>query len=102
MSVRSRFSGHVVIQTLFALGALALILSFAYAALRGPFGVTRMLAAEEREIVLKQDLALLVTERERLENLTMRLSDQYLDLDLLDEQARETLGLIRPDEIIIR
>jgi cell division protein FtsB len=39
---------------------------------------------------------------ERMENLTHRLSDSYLDLDLLDQQARDVLGMIRADEIVIR
>ena len=34
-------------------------------------------------------------------NLTRRMSDDFLDLDLLDEQARVTLGFIRSDEIVI-
>ena len=34
-------------------------------------------------------------------NLTRRMSDEYLDLDLLDQQARDILGLARSDEIII-
>ena len=38
----------------------------------------------------------------RMENLTTRLSDNYLDLDLLDQQARDVLGMIRADEIVIR
>ena len=38
----------------------------------------------------------------QMENLTHRLSDSYLDLDLLDQQARDVLGLIRADEIVIR
>jgi cell division protein FtsB len=37
-----------------------------------------------------------------MENLTRRLSDQYLDLDLLDERARNVLGYIRSDEIVVR
>jgi cell division protein FtsB len=37
-----------------------------------------------------------------MKNLTHRLSDDYLDIDLLDERAREVLGLMRPDEVIIR
>jgi len=36
-----------------------------------------------------------------MENKTHRLSDNFLDLDLLDEQARKVLGMARPDEIII-
>ncbi len=35
-------------------------------------------------------------------NLTTRLSDHYLDLDLLDEQLRDVLGYVRADEIVIR
>ena len=37
-----------------------------------------------------------------MQNLTRRLSDDYLDLDLLDERAREVLGLLRADEILLR
>ena len=38
----------------------------------------------------------------KMANLTHRLSDDFLDLDLLDERAREVLGTVRPDEIVIR
>ena len=37
-----------------------------------------------------------------LQNKTRRLSDDYLDLDLLDQQARDILGLVRADEIVLR
>jgi cell division protein FtsB len=37
-----------------------------------------------------------------MQNLTHRLSDTYLDLDLLDQQARDVLGYMRSDEIAIR
>jgi cell division protein FtsB len=37
-----------------------------------------------------------------MRNLTLRLSDTFLDLDLLDEQARDVLGYLRADEIVIR
>jgi len=30
------------------------------------------------------------------------VSDTYLDLDLLDEQARDVLGMVRADELVIR
>jgi cell division protein FtsB len=36
-----------------------------------------------------------------MENMTQRMSDEYLDLDLLDEQARRVLGMVRSDEIVI-
>jgi cell division protein FtsB len=38
----------------------------------------------------------------KMRNLTLRMSDEYLDLDLLDEQARDILGQIRSDEVIIQ
>ncbi len=44
----------------------------------------------------------LQAEGDAMKNLTHRLSDEYLDIDLLDERAREVLGLMRPDEVIIR
>ena len=44
----------------------------------------------------------LQTELAQMVNLTHRLSDGYLDLDLLDEQARDVLGYLRADEIVIR
>jgi cell division protein FtsB len=52
-----------------------------------------MLAAERDKLAL--ELAILT-------NKTHRLSDDFLDIDLLDQQAREVLGLIRADEIVIR
>ena len=52
--------------------------------------------------MLRQTLDRLQTEIAASENLTRRLSDTYLDLDLLDQQARSVLGLLRPDETVIR
>ena len=46
--------------------------------------------------------ALLQLERAELENRVSRISDHNLDLDLLDERARLVLGLVRPDELIVR
>jgi cell division protein FtsB len=37
----------------------------------------------------------------RMENLTRRLSDEFLDLDLLDQQTRDMLGLVRMDEVVV-
>jgi cell division protein FtsB len=48
------------------------------------------------------ELAGLHAEIASLENLTRRMSDDYLDIDLLDQQSRDILGQIRADEIIIR
>ena len=58
-----------------------------------------MIAAEVQD--LKKQLGAVSTEVVKMENLTKRLSDSYLDLDLLDEQARAVLGALRADEIVI-
>jgi cell division protein FtsB len=83
-------------------GAFALGLYFTFAAVQGDYGLFRRaeINAEARD--LRAQLARVNANVARMENLTKRLSDEYLDLDLLDEQARSVLGLIRADEIVIR
>ncbi len=82
--------------------ATALGIYFTFAAVQGNYGLFRRveIQAEVREVA--RDLDLLKSEVAQMENLTLRLSDTFLDLDLLDEQARSTLGLLRADEIVIR
>ncbi|MDH3265098.1 MAG: septum formation initiator family protein [Paracoccaceae bacterium] len=75
---------------------------FTFAAVQGDYGLFRRLQIDAERSALEADLAQLEAEVAAMDNLTRRLSDQYLDLDLLDERAREVLGLIRPDEIVIR
>ena len=84
------------------LGMLMLGLYFTFAAVQGDYGVFKRAEVEAEGRALKAELATLQAEVARMENLTTRLSDTYLDLDLLDEQARDVLGLIRADEIVIR
>ena len=75
---------------------------FAFAAVQGPSGILRrvQLQAETQELVQQRDT--LQAEVDRMGNLTRRLSEDYLDIDLLDERARDVLGLVRADEAIIR
>lgn len=75
---------------------------FTFAAVQGEYGVFRQvqLSAEREALVAERDL--LAADLARMENLTRRLSDQWLDLDLLDERARDVLGYMRGDEIVIR
>ena len=75
---------------------------FAFAAVQGDYGLFHRAEIEAGEQQLRAQLAQLETQVERMENLTRRLSDGYLDLDLLDQQARDVLGLLRTDEIVIR
>ncbi|WP_295316769.1 septum formation initiator family protein [Roseobacter sp.] len=82
--------------------ALGLGTYFTFAAVQGDFGLFRRAEIDADAEVLRRQLAGVSAEVVRMENLTHRLSDDYLDLDLLDEQARRVLGRIRADEIVIR
>ncbi len=87
---------------IFCIGAILLGLYFTFAAVQGDYGVFRRseVLAEKRR--LDAELVLVQQDVAAMANLTHRLSDNYLDLDLLDQQARDVLGLIRADEIVIR
>jgi len=69
---------------------------------QGDFGVFKRAEIDAEARALTAELAALQADVDRMENLTRRLSDTYLDLDLLDEQARDVLGMVRADEIVIR
>ena len=85
------------------LGVMVLLgLYFTFAAVQGNYGVFRRAEVLGEARQLRQEMEVLKAEVARMENLTRRLSDDYLDLDLLDQQARDVLGLIRSDEIVIR
>jgi cell division protein FtsB len=75
---------------------------FTFAAIQGDYGVFRRAEVRAEADILSAELATLTAEVARMENLTRRLSEDFLDLDLLDQQARDVLGLIRTDEIVIR
>ncbi len=75
---------------------------FTFAAVQGDYGLFRRVEIAAERDALSRDLAKLEAEITEMENLTRRLSDTYLDLDLLDQQARSVLGMIRSDEIVIR
>lgn len=77
-------------------------LYFAFAAVQGPSGILRRVQIESETAELQAERDRLKAEVDEMRNLTRRLSDDYLDLDLLDERAREVLGMIRTDEVILR
>ena len=81
----------------FTLGAY-----FTFAAVQGDYGLFRRAEIQADARLLQDQLDALNAEVAAMENLTTRLSDTYLDLQLLDEQARDVLGLLRADEIVIR
>ena len=75
---------------------------FMFAAVQGDYGIFRrvQISAEAQDLTAERDK--LTAELAQIKNLTHRLSDSFLDLDLLDQQARDVLGYVRADEIVIR
>ncbi len=99
MTTRSRPALGILV---FFAVALSISAYFTFAAVQGDFGLFRRAEIEVEGRDLARELAILQQDVARMENLTERLSDDYLDLDLLDQQARDVLGLIRADEIVVR
>ena len=81
---------------MFALGVY-----FMFASVQGDFGLFRRVQIEAEVVTLEAERDRLAEEVAALENKRRRLSKDFLDLDLLDSQARDVLGLIRTDEIVL-
>lgn len=94
---RPKFGGFI-----YVIVAFGLCVYFTFAAVQGDYGLFRRAEITAESNHLRLQLAELKLEVARMENLTLRLSDDYLDLDLLDEQVRSVLGMVRSDEIVIR
>ncbi len=75
---------------------------FTFASVQGDYGLFRRIQIEAEARALRNERDRLKAEVAALKNKTRRLSDDFLDLDLLDQQARDVLGLARADEVIIR
>ena len=74
----------------------------AFAAVQGEYGMFHRIQIDAEVAQLRAERDRLATDLAEIENRTRRLSDDFLDLDLLDQQARDVLGLVRADEIVLR
>lgn len=75
---------------------------FTFAAVQGDYGLLRRVQIRAEAEALRAERDRLAAELAEVQNRTRRLSDAYLDLDLLDEQVRDVLGYVRGDEVVIR
>lgn len=98
----NRQTRSAVHGALVTLGAFLLGTYFVFHAVQGEYGLFNRVQIEAEESRLTAELTTLEAELSALQNKTRRLSDGFLDLDLLDERAREVLGYARPNEIVIR
>lgn len=74
----------------------------AFAAVQGEYGMFHRIQIDAEVAQLRAERDRLAADLAEIENRTRRLSDDFLDLDLLDQQARDVLGLVRADEIVLR
>ena len=74
---------------------------FTFTAIYGNNGLKKNIALEFEIIELNSKLSYFQKVLYEIEKKTSSLSKKNLDLDLLDEQLRKILGLIRPDEIVL-
>ena len=75
---------------------------FSLIAINGNHGIKKKSELEFEVIELRSKLIKLNNIAATIEIKTQKLQENKLDLDLLDEQARKILGLIRQDERIIK
>ena len=88
-------------QTIFISLGVCLLLYFAFHLLQGERGLLSYFQAQERLELAEGTLESLEAERQALEAKVTLLQDQTLDLDLLDQRARELLNMSLPGEKII-
>lgn len=98
MTSRRAAIGDIVYLTCMCAAAMY----FTFASVQGDHGLFRRVQIEAERSALTAERDALAAEVGLLENKTRRLSDAYLDLELLDQQARAILGMIRPDELVLR
>lgn len=87
---------------IYVIVCIALSAYFAFSAVQGPLGVVTRVETNAEQARLARIRDRLAGDVAALSNKTHRLSDRYLDLDLLDERARAVLGYMRVDDLAIR
>ena len=81
--------------------SVAVLGYFGYHAFSGSFGLWAMDRLEADAVRLTAELTTLQAERTRLEAEVAAVRPASLDADIVDLDARRTLNMIRPDEVVI-
>ncbi len=75
---------------------------FSHQTVQGDFGTEANAHHEARLAELREELALLTQRHADLEKRAVQLQDGTISRDMLDEMARRQLGVLGPNELIIR
>jgi cell division protein FtsB len=86
-----------------AVGPVCIVFAIFYLgfhAVSGDRGLYALFSETRKLQLLEEQLAEVKSERQALEHKVKLLSNQSLDLDLLDEQVRRIIGMTGKDEIV--
>ncbi len=97
-----RWDWEQVIIPAFYILLFAILAVFGHSAVQGEHGLAALHEAKALERELQHELDAGARDRAELRNLVRRLDEDYLDIDLLEERARSVLGLVRPEDVVIR
>ncbi|MGY6411312.1 MAG: FtsB family cell division protein [Alkalilacustris sp.] len=75
---------------------------FTFAAVQGNHGLFQRIETQAEIATLRETRDRLASDLAHVQNRTLRMSDGFLDLDLLDQQVRDVLGWMRADELVVR
>jgi len=74
---------------------------FGYHAFNGSYGLQSLQRMESEAVVLRAQVEKLKAERAQIERRVAYLTPDGLDADVVDTEARMSLNLLRPDEVVI-
>jgi len=95
---RRKSSLHRIWVPLFA---VLFVAYFAYHAQNGTYGLESLERLEAEAVTLKAQVEKLRAERAAIEQKVAWLKPDSLDADVVDTEARMSLNLLRPDEVVI-
>jgi cell division protein FtsB len=81
--------------------AAAYLAYFGFWAFHGHYGVWAKTRLEGEATELQAELAALKEQRRALEHRVKLLRPESIDPDMLDEQARQALNFLRPNEVVL-
>ncbi len=81
--------------------AIAYLAYFGFWAFHGHYGVWAKARLEGETQELRSELTGLKEQRAALEHRVKLLRSESIDPDMLDEQARQALNLLRPNEVVL-
>ena len=101
MVIRTRIRA-ILNQLALLAGAAAAIAYFSYQAFNGEHGIQAQHQFDQQKQDLGSELVLLQKEHAALDRRVNLLRSQAIDPDMLDEKARDVLGLVHPnDEVVL-